>query len=285
MRSLAWVLALSLAVPVFAGSSKPAENAIKPVNLGRVNTEADEDDPFLAPDGLNLYYASNRSGTYDILLARRNVGATWPPGKRLDLNSKDADARSPFVRRGTLYFASNKVPDETLKDLKNYDLWQKTGTAAPLPLLGISEKVDELHPWITPAGSIFYFSRKTADGWRLFQARGPVPGPIGDSKPVDLPIGFHHATLRADGLVMYLQGPLEKGRWGLFQTTRIKASAPWAQPEPLTGLNSPEAPRGDMSPCLSADGAKLYFASDRPGGKGGLDLWMVPTAQLHSKAK
>jgi Tol biopolymer transport system component len=35
-----------------------------------------------------------------------------------------------------------------------------------------------------------------------------------------------------------------------------------------------------MTPCLSPDGSKLYFSSDRPGGKGGLDLWMIPTAQL-----
>ena len=40
-----------------------------------------------------------------------------------------------------------------------------------------------------------------------------------------------------------------------------------------------------MSPCLSADGAKLYFASDRPEGQGGLDLWVVDTAGLKTEAK
>ena len=53
-----------------------------------------------------------------------------------------------------------------------------------------------------------------------------------------------------------------------------------AVPEPLANLNHPQAPRGDMSPCLSADGKRLYFASDRPGGQGGLDIWYVLTAQL-----
>lgn len=30
-----------------------------------------------------------------------------------------------------------------------------------------------------------------------------------------------------------------------------------------------------MHPSISADGDKMYFASDRPGGQGGLDIWVV----------
>jgi hypothetical protein len=87
----------------------------------------------------------------------------------------------------------------------------------------------------------------------------------------------------ANGLTMYLQGPLEKDRRGLFRSTRTKVGAAWGKPEPLTALNHPDGPRGDMSPCLTAAGTRLYFASDRPGGKGGLDLWTIPTAQLKAK--
>src|SRR5579864_676548 len=102
------------------------EPAVKPVNLDKVNTEADEDDPFLTPDGLALYYASNgnTAGTFDILKAqRRSLAMPWPAGKRLMLNARDADARSPFLWHSTVYFASNKVPEE-LKDKKNFDLFQ-----------------------------------------------------------------------------------------------------------------------------------------------------------------
>jgi len=77
---------------------------------------------------------------------------------------------------------------------------------------------------------------------------------------------------------MYLQGPLDGGRTGLFVAT--KSAAGWSKPEALTMLNHPEAPKGDRSPALSADGNFLYFASDRPGGKGGLDIWAVQTAEL-----
>src|SRR5205085_1364953 len=128
-----------------------------------------------------------------------------------------------------------------------------------------------------------YFSRKTKEGWRVLVANRPGgTGVFGEPKVIDLPDNFHHVTLTPDGKTMYLQGPLERGRWGLFRTLRT-AMGNWGTPEPLEDVNDPEAPSGDKSPSLSRDGSMLYFSSDRPGGKGGFDLWVVPTAQLKKK--
>ncbi len=263
------------------------QDLVKPVPLDKVNTPADEDDPFITQDGLTLLYAVKGVETWKVFAAQRAsltkpflVGKPWP-----GLAGKEADFRSPFFSAGKLYFASNEIPDEKFKDKKNFDLKQKMGNRAPLPLLGVSEPEDELHPWVAAGGKEFYFSRKTKEGWLLFVARGPNPGPIGDAKPAGLPPGFHHATLSSTGLTMYLQGPLEKDRWGIFRAKRAKIGAAWSKPEPIVNLTHPEAPRGDLSPCLSGDGLRLYFASDRPGGKGGLDIWSVPTAQLKTAGK
>ncbi|MCC6421633.1 MAG: PD40 domain-containing protein [Gemmataceae bacterium] len=277
-----WFAAVALLVLAVAPLVRASgADGIRPTNLESVNTDADEDDPCLTPDGSTLYYASNRGGTFDILLARRTARG-WSAGRPLAvLNTKDADERSPFVARDLkFYYATNVIPDEKFKDLKNFDLKVKTGMRAPLILPGISESDDELYPWVTAGGKEFYFSRKTKDGWLLFVARGPALGAVGDAKPAGLPPDFHHATVSTDGKTMYLQGPLEKGRWGLFRSVRGRAGAAWSKPKPLTTLNHADGPRGDRSPCLSADGTRLYFASDRPGGKGGLDLWVVPTAAL-----
>jgi hypothetical protein len=103
-------------------------------------------------------------------------------------------------------------------------------------------------------------------------ASGPVPGP---PKEVGFPPGFCRATLNFAATTMYLQGPLEDGRTGIYRSKRAKG---WSKPEPITVLDHPEAKRGSMSPCLRDD--RLYFASDRPGGKGGMDLYSVPVAQL-----
>ncbi len=260
------------------------DSKLKPVNLDRINTAADEVDPFATADGKYLLYAANSSGYFNLFASTRS-GTTWPAGKPLtQTNSKDADSRSPFfTKERVLYFATNAVPDAKFAKAKNYDLKMKEGTRAALPLLGISTRMDELHPWITANGREFYFSRKTKDGWKQFVAKGPVPGPVRDDDEVGFAAGFHHATVSSNGLMMYLQGPLAKERWGLFVSKRAKVGAKWSNPEPLTALNHSEGPRGDTCPSLSADDRKLYFASDRPGGKGGMDLWVIPTAQLKRK--
>lgn len=283
-RQLATLAAVALGLAILPHAPAGEPGSLKPVNLDKVNTDADEDDPFVGPGSSTLYYTSNKSGHYKILYARR-MGKGWSAGKPLPTSgAKDADERSPYMTRDKrFYFATNEVPDKKFKDLKNYDIKVRIGELAPLIMPGISEAEDELFPWVAAGGKEFYFSRKTKEGWKLFVARGPKPGPIGDAKEVGFSAGFHHATLTTNGLTIYLQGPLEKDRWGLFRSTRKTLKSSWSKPEPLTALNHPDGPRGDLSPSISPDGLRLYFASDRPGGKGGLDLWVIPTAQLKKK--
>ena len=279
---MTFALLAGLLVLGVGGPADGGEKDVEPINLEKLNTAGDEDDPFVSADGLSLYYASKKSGTYGILISKRTSSkAAWPAGKALLVN-KDFDQRSPFQFKSDLYFASNEVPDEKLAKLRNFDLLKKIGVQAPILLLGegINEKTDELYPWITASGKEFYFSRKTDDGWKLFVAKGPTPGPISKAKEVGFAKGYHHATLSKDGLTMYVQGLLKAGSWGLFRSKREKLAGAWSEPAPLAGLSHPESTLGDQSPCLSADGSRLYFSSDRPGGKGGLDIWYVLTSQV-----
>ena len=280
MKSLSPLLAVMLFLSIVCTPGR-AGNGAKPVNLEKLNTAADDVDP-CAADNTTLFYASNVKGTFGIYVSKRpQAKGQWPAGKvYAELLSKNFDHRSPFARKGVLYFATNEVPDPSLAKLKNFDLYQKIGMQAPFPVPVINDRTDETHPWITPGGKEFYFSRKTEDGWKLFIANGPVPGPIGKERPIGFPAGFHNATLSNNALTMYLQGPLENDRWGLFRSKRTKVGAEWSKPESLTMLNNAEGKRGDITPCLSADGVRLYFASDRTGGKGGMDIWYVLTSQL-----
>ena len=261
----------------------------KPVNLP-INTKADEDDPFLSSSGLTLWYSSNADRKFDIMMAqRRTIRSAWGKGEVPDsyMRSEVDDRGGCLTRDGTypqyLYFATLKD-----KDTKNFDLYVavKQGRdkvfTEPTPVQATASDDDEMSPWLSADGKQLYFSRKTKDGWRVFVSnRARATGAQGFGAPVlveDLPPDFHHVTLTRDGRTMYLQGPLDGGRIGLFVAT--KSSKGWSKPEALTMLNHPEAPTGDHSPSLSADGSMLYFVSDRPGGKGGFDIWVVRTMEL-----
>jgi hypothetical protein len=289
----ALALTLSILLPPLPG--REPMPLLNPVNLTALNTPSDEDDPHLSADRLRLYYASNASGRFTLFLAeRRNLAQPWSPGKPLSGPTGESDDRCPCltIDGHDLYFATRFVVKAANKELKefpdNFDivhaikLIKPHEFTVPTPVQAVCTAADEMFPWVSWDGRELYFSRKTSAGWRVLVARRPGNrGAFTDPKLLEeLPAGFHHTTLSRDGRTMYLQGPLGNSRWGLFRCTRPGPAMPWSKPEPLDGLNSPAAPTGDTSPCLAADGTKLYFASDRPGGKGGRDLWVIDTGVL-----
>jgi Tol biopolymer transport system component len=287
-----FALAVMGALTLAGAASADEPKRLQPLNLP-VNTADDEDEPHVSSSHLTLYYASNAKGKFDLLMARRtSTGQKWGAGKLVgEYVQTAADDRGVFVTAEGrypqfLYYATRKD-----KESKNFDVYVavKQGPnkvfSAPTPVHATATEADEMHPWLTPDGKSLYFSRKTEEGWRVFvTTRKAATGAQGFGEPTilkDLPPDFHHATLTPDGKTLYLQGPLAKGRWGLFVST--KTNTGWSKPEPLAQLNHPEGKTGDRSPSLSRDGSMLYFASDRPGGKGGLDLWVIPTSQLKKK--
>lgn len=277
-RSLTLLLAVFVIHPTAVGAG---EKAIQPQSLDKLNSKFDDTDPCVLPNNTQLLYTVVQDDRSAVFLSRRTAASQpWPAGKAF-LEGKEADHIGPFFHFGlkTVFFSTNKVPDPSLKDLRNFDIYQKKGELAELPLSGISTKEDEAYPYVTPRGTEFYFSRRTPEGWVQFMAKGPAPGPIGQAESLGFGPGFHHATLTASALLMYLEGPVGEGRTALFRSRRARVGAAWSKPEPIPNLAA-DGKRGDRAPSLSPDGKRLYFASDRPGGQGGLDIWAVSTSDL-----
>jgi hypothetical protein len=262
---------------------------LEPANLGdKVNTKFDETDPFLLPDNMRLFYASNASGDFDLMVTARKTAAQafGEPIPVKQVNKLKVDTRSPFYYAPLkeFYFASNRIPDDGFKDDKNFDIYVSPGAGAPFAILGVNTPADEMFPWITASGAEMFFSRKTKEGWRLCVTKGPKVGAPDKGKILEeFPPKFHHATVSPDSLTMYLEGPLSTERTGLFRSTRKKVGAAWEKPKALVNLNHPDAKRGDMSPALNSMGTILFFASDRPGGQGGLDLYLIAVGELKTE--
>jgi hypothetical protein len=288
MRALAALLPLTLLCFSTAAAPPAAAKKARPTALP-VNTASDEDEPHVL--GNQLYYSSNAGGKFSILLStRQSPVAQWGKGKPVEGAATEVDDRGAFLvsqRDGFQYLFFATMRD---RDSKNFDIFvaqridPKKPFSAMTPVNAVDTEADELHPWLTADGKHMYFSRKKGDHWRVFVASrdsGLGPQFSGEPKEIkELPDDFYHATVSTNGSTMYLQGPLDKGRWGLFRS--VKADGKWGKPEELTMLNDPDGPTGDRSPCLSRDAESqtLYFASDRPGGKGGLDLYSVSVSSL-----
>ncbi len=112
----------------------------------------------------------------------------------------------------------------------------------------------------------FYFSQKGADG--LWQERAFLPGSINTD-------GNEGAqTLSADGNWMFFTAcGREDGRGSCDVYFSQWSGTGWSPP---VNLGMPvNSPYWESQPTFSSDGKTLIFVSNRPGGRGGKDIWQA----------
>ena len=90
-----------------------------PSNLGAsVNTSANEQRPSLSPDGLSLFFGSDRSGSVGTfehsdryVIQRRSLREAWGPPRKVDaLSSAGDDNAITFSNDGRLIFFGSDRP-------------------------------------------------------------------------------------------------------------------------------------------------------------------------------
>ncbi|MBI3502393.1 MAG: OmpA family protein [Bacteroidetes bacterium] len=157
----------------------------------------------------------------------------------------------------------------------------------PKILEGVSTVKDEYLPFISPDNQIAFFTRRMkvqpigiawdvstekeffcssergADG--KFPEGEPMPTP-----PFNLHFNEGGASITIDNKHIYFTVVEQDGNYDIYTSDFVKGE--WQQAKSLGNvINSPDY--WDSQPSISADGKTLYFASTRPGGYGGVDLW------------
>ena len=116
---------------------------------------------------------------------------------------------------------------------------------------------------------------------RAVAAESEWSDPINFGPTINTPYGEHNPVLSKDGLSLYFASdrPGGSGGWDLYVARRTTLDAPWDAPENLgSAINSGSF---ELAPYLSRDGHWLYFASNRPGGHGALDIYASWREDVH----
>ncbi len=219
-----------------------------------------------------LYYSQ---GKYDSALKYTKLFLDF---KEDDLKKYDKLKYDRFVVNAKEIIKFSKFNKEMYGNPVPYD---------PKIVTGISTVKDEYLPFISPDNEIAFFTRRIkvqpmGVAWDVskekeffcFSERGE-DGNFPEGEPMPAPPFNTHfneggASITIDNKHLYYTVVEEDGNYDIYSSDLVNGE--WRDAKSVGNvINSPNY--WDSQPSISADGKTLYFASNRPGGWGGVDLW------------
>lgn len=192
----------------------------------------------------------------------------------------------------------DKAISAVYEEASNYLYWSQFLAEATLNMApfdpqrveGVSSKHNEALPYLSPDGTEFYYLRQLPEKkertyyareleekhWRLCYSRRVDTTYSGG---VELPAPFNSGnpeggvSLTADGSELYYSIIVNKNGYANSDIYRVRRKdGKWGKSENLgPQINGDKT--WESQPAVSADGKMLFFASNRKGGKGGIDIW------------
>jgi hypothetical protein len=240
------LLILFMVVVMLSGSGAKADFTFSArENLGDVVNSPygyGDYDPFIAPDGLSLYFCSNRHGGLgedDIwVTTRATVSDSWgvPVNLGAPVNSEYRDCLPSITADGLILVFSSNMPG----GLGGLDIWLTT-------------RPTKDSPWDPPMNLGFPVNSGVADFCGCISSDGcSLYFSTGSSIGVD---GFYYGG-------------------DIYMTTRSTTDSPWNPPMNL-GLMPSRNGSGNWDPSISTDGLALFFDSDYVNVNRLPDIWMT----------
>ncbi len=270
--------------------------ALFAIGCGEVGGECDPDAPAAAdaaadavtadtcvgaPDAAGADAAVADAVVVDAAAADAAVPCVWSSITPVaELNTGDPEVCPMLAADGlTVYFARRPGP--------TYEIWSagRSMTSFPFGPPAVVPELDtagdDLCPFLSGDGLEIYWMSKAANGdiWR--GTRSMPSGSFTATAPVDV---LNHPSaeddrprLSPDGLAIVFASnrPDGLGGFDIYRATRPGPSSPFGPPALVVELSSPA---DEMGGSFSPDGATFYFASNRLGTAGALDIMRAPHA-------
>jgi flagellar motor protein MotB/tetratricopeptide (TPR) repeat protein len=253
-------------------------------NLGKgINSSQDDYFPFLTNDQERLFYTRQRTdGDEDLYYSTLRNGQ-WRDGERLkDFNTDAPEGMSTLVRNGRRLFFTACLRDSVAGPC---DIWEALIDGA---------EVKQITALGAPINSVYWESQAavSCDGSQLFFASNRPGGlggtdiymterlpngnwdlPVNLGEPLNTPGDEEAPFISNDGKTLYFSstGHLGMGEQDIFMSWWDDRLDRWSVPINL-GLPV-NGPHRELGFYLSADGKTGFFASNRPGGEGGMDIY------------
>ena len=263
-----------------------------PVHLGpEINSSSRELGAAISPDGLSLYFNSDRPeglGSFDIYVSRRACHeCPWEPARNLGppINGPDNGGGASLSHDGhLLFFLSDRG------GFGGEDLWV-SHRANPKDDFGWQQPVN-LGPLVNTAGNEgspsvamgsgahaeLFFSRELKTWVAPISRHGQVLAP---AVPVDLGGDARSPSVRKDGReLVFWSGSSRPGVGGtdIWVSARHNVRDSWSTP---VNLGAPvNTAGGELEAGISADGRTLVFSgtASRGSSLGFQDIWIATRA-------
>jgi len=286
LSTLAILAAPALAMPPFGSWSNPANLESLPGSSGNINTPAVDGCASLSRDGLTLIFNSNKTGNFDLYVAKRSStseGFGEPVRLPAPVNSGANESCATFAPGGNrIVFASDR--DDPAYDLyvtkRGPDGWSTPENLGPnINRPGWLEESAGFYEDEDGNDVMIYSSRRpSGEDGEIYQSvnggpASPVAGGPHSSASDNRPSITH------DGLTIFF----DSDRYGtlggpdLYYATRSNTHEPFG---PAIHLESLSSPGFDARPYISWDGTTLIFSSNRPGSSSPApDMWFSTRAK------
>lgn len=254
-------------------------------NLGpKINTESYEYWPGMPIDGNTLVFTRLVRRQEDFYFAKR-VDGEWEkaqpaPGR---INTRENEGTTSVfqgVDEQILYYTVCNQGG-----FGSCDLFYSTLDGSrwgPKNNLGavINSPSWDAQPSISGDGNTLVFASSRPGGmggkdiWIAKKVNGKWQRPVNAGPVINTPNNEEAPFLHYDGSTLYFSSDGHPGFGGHdFFIVRTDAEGKWTKPKNLgKGINTPE---GDVGFYVDARAEKAYFASERKGGYGGLDLYSM----------